>query len=146
MGIECGIDKNGDSIVREQGVGTLLRIIRDDLKDIQAISEFLPIDLQLPALGGFFAFVFTEFPFGKAKNLFLQCTDASTGQPRDTNFTWTVGAGVGVPVAYNFRGSRLDLQLAEPIIAPAGSGILAVSIANTLTGIPVRVRGYAAAF
>lgn len=143
MSRECGLDKNGDAIVREAGGGALLRFPREDLKDIYAISDYTPFDFEM-AVGDVYIPFLLAFPFGKVKDVYFQVTDATTGAPIDISIEMDITDGF-VFIGMKGKLTRLDVHLATPVIAGTTTGIQAIKFQNTNT-VTVRARGYVAAF
>lgn len=137
---EVGLDKNGDLIAREQGVGTLVRVPRADVKDVQAVADFVPIDLTLSAAELATLSSFTNlFPNSKGRMLFLQAVDASTGAPADVAFKFQCSDGAALQDV-TLKASRLDLHLATAVTGAATNGLKLTSVENT-GAATVRVRG-----
>lgn len=88
---EVGIASNGDTIAREQGIGTLSRIVRSDTKDIRSVSDYVPFDFELASAAA--AIQLITGPVATASFLDVALTGASTDTPVDGTLTITTSGG-----------------------------------------------------
>jgi hypothetical protein len=134
MATECGLDKNGDAVVRVQGGGSLLRFERAETKDIIPVTNYIPFGMTM-APGDIIVVDLSPLA-GDARALHIQAVEQN-GNPIDVSFAFDAWDGsVYQPIV--IVGSRLDLLAVDPRIpTQVKVSNVSVSIAN--------VRGYAAA-